>query len=121
MGDDGKSRVAAYGDIKDVVEYLNLGDMVFFYHTGFGIVAAGVVSGAVRSEGDDERYREVRFLTPVPTRASGIERSMTAAQISQVTGKGFFWAKTIKVPYLTRVEAQSLLTELNNVLSPTST
>jgi hypothetical protein len=44
---------------------------------------------------------------------------MTAAQISQVTGKGFFWAKTIKVPYLNRAEAHNLLTELNKVLSPT--
>jgi hypothetical protein len=45
---------------------------------------------------------------------------MTAAQVSQVTGKGFFWARTIKVPYLDRGEAQGLLSELNKVLSPTS-
>jgi hypothetical protein len=43
---------------------------------------------------------------------------MTAARVSLVTGKGFFWAKTIKVPYLDRAEAQRLLTELDKVLSP---
>lgn len=83
-------------------------------------MAAGIVSGPVRTEGDEEQYREIRFLTPVPTRASGVQRSMTAAQVSQVTGKGFFWARTIKVPYLDRGEAQGLLSELNKVLSPTS-
>ena len=115
-----KGRVAAYGDLKYVVEYLNPGDIVFFYHKGPGIVAAGVVSGPVRSEGDDERYREIRFLTPVPSRAAGIQRAMAAAQVSQATAKSFFWARTIKVPYLDRLEAQSLLSELNKVLSPTS-
>lgn len=94
-----KSRVAAYGDLKYVVEYLNPGDFVFFYHKWEGIVAAGVVSGPVRSDGDDEQYRDVRFLTPVPSREAGIRRKMTAGQVSQVTGKRFFWARTIKVPY----------------------
>ena len=42
---------------------------------------------------------------------------MTAAQVSQVTGRTFFWARTIKVPYLDRNEAQKLLTELNGILS----
>jgi hypothetical protein len=114
-----KNRVAAYGGIKYVVEYVNPGDIVFFWHKGAGIIAAGVVFGAVRSEGDEEQYREVRFLTPVPTRASGIQRSMTRSQVLQVTGKDFFWPRTIKVPYLDPAEAQSLLTELNKVLSPT--
>src|SRR5918996_3656481 len=54
-----KSRVAAYGDIKYVVEYLNPDDTVFFYHKWEGIVAAGVVTGPVRSDGDETG----RFLT----------------------------------------------------------
>jgi hypothetical protein len=43
---------------------------------------------------------------------------MTPSQVSQVTGKSFFWARTIKVPYLDRVEAQNLLAALNKVLCP---
>lgn len=115
-----RSRVAAYGDIKYVVDYLNRGDIVFFYHKLNGIVAAGVVVGPVRAEGEEERYRDVRFLTPVPNRQTGIQRAMSAAQVSQATGKSFFWARTIKVPYLDHREAESLLSELKKVLSPTS-
>ena len=36
-----QSRVAAYGDIKHVVEYLNPKDTVFFCHKWVGVVAAG--------------------------------------------------------------------------------
>ena len=112
-----KKRVAAYGDIKHVVEYLNPRDIVFFCHKWVGVIAAAEVTGSPRSEGEDEEYRDVKFLTPVPTRGEGIQRAMTAAQVSQVTGRTFFWARTIKVPYLDRNEAQKLLTELNNILS----
>jgi hypothetical protein len=111
-----KRRVAAYGDIKYVVEYLNPRDIVFFYHKWNGVVAAAeVLSGSVKREGEDEEYRDVRFLTPVPTRGATI-RAVPAAQVSQVTGKTFFWARTIKVPYLDREEAQRLLAEVKRVL-----
>jgi hypothetical protein len=113
-----KSRVAAYGDLQHVVEYLSAGDIVFFSHTGVGVVAAAQVApGPVRSDGSDQKYRNVKFLTPVPDRATGIRRAMTAADVSRATGKSFFWAKTIKVPYLDRLEAQKLVSALEGVLS----
>jgi hypothetical protein len=113
-----KSRVAAYGDVKYVVEYLNPGDIVFFCHKWEGLIAAAeVLRGPVKRSGDDEQYRDVKFLTPVPTRNSGIKLRMTAAQVVATTGKTFFWARTIKVPYLNREEAQSLVAELKKLLS----
>jgi hypothetical protein len=110
------SRVAAYGDIKQVVEYLQPKDIVFYSHKWDGIVAAAEVLGPVKSEGEDEKYRDVRFLTPVPKRDEGIKTCMPFSKVTQVTGKSFFWARTIKVPYLTREEADVLLTELNKLL-----
>src|SRR5437867_3175323 len=95
-----KSRVAAYGEIKYVVEYLSPGDIVFFYHKWVGLVAAGEVRGQVRKEGDEEQYRDVRFITPVPKRDEGLIRAMPASEVTRVTGRNFFWARTIKVPYL---------------------
>jgi hypothetical protein len=112
-----KSRVAAYGEIKYVVEYLNPGDVVFFYHKWVGLVAAGEVRGPVRQDGDEEQYREVRFVTPVPKRQGGLIKFMRASEITKITGRNFFWARTIKVPYLDREQAQKLTTELNKVLS----
>ena len=113
-----KKRVAAYGDIRHVVDYLDRGDIVFYYHKGDGVIAAAEVTGLTRSEDDnDEKYRDVEFLTPVPSREQGIQRAMTAAQVSQVTGRTFFWARTIKVPYLDQDERQKLLVELKRALA----
>jgi hypothetical protein len=115
-----KSRVAAYGDVKYVVEYLGPGDIVFLYHTSLGIVAAGEVHGPVRQEGSDELYRDVHFLTPIPNRKHGLDSAMSASEITKVTGRNYFWARTIKVPYLDREEALSLVAELNRVLLPST-
>ena len=110
------SRVAAYGGIKDVVVRLNPRDIVFFSHKGFGLIAAGRVRGGVRDNGPDEKYRDVEFLTPVPNRQQGILRYMPPQEVSLATGKSFYWARTIKVPYLNRDEADNLLRELLKVL-----
>jgi len=111
-----KRRVAAYGDVKRVVEYLNPRDVVFFYHKWVGVVAAAeILPGPPKYDGEDEEYRDVRFLTSVPSRGSEL-RAVTAAQVSQVTGKTFFWARTIKVPYLSREETRKLLIEVKRVV-----
>src|SRR5205085_9647345 len=57
-----KSRVAAYGDIKYVINYLNPKDRVFFSHKSVGVVAAAEVRGPVKDDGTDEKYRDVKFL-----------------------------------------------------------
>ncbi len=115
------SRVAAYGDVKYVVEYLSPGDIVFFYHKSVGLVAAGEVHGPVRRNGDDEQYRNVRFLTPVPQRQTGFGAAMPPSEITRITGRNFFWARTIKVPYLDCDEAQRLVAELSTRLAAHST
>ena len=42
---------------------------------------------------------------------------MSFQQVRQVTGKGFYWARTQKVPFLTREEAEHLLGEVKKVLA----
>jgi uncharacterized DUF497 family protein len=110
-------RVAAYGDMKHVVEYLNPKDIVFFSHTKVGIVAAAEVIGPVKDDGPEEKFRDIKFLTPVPTKATGIKKAMEFGQVSSVTGKSFYWARTVKAPRLNRDEAQHLLSELKKVLA----
>jgi hypothetical protein len=111
-----KKRVAAYGDIKYVIDYLNPKDIVFFSHKWVGIVAAAEVVSSAKDDGTDEKYRDVKFLTPIPVKTTNIPKFMPFSQVSSVTGKSFFWARTIKVPYLNREEAQLLLNELRKVL-----
>jgi hypothetical protein len=82
-----RSRVAAYGDIKEDVKYLLPKDIVFFCHRGVGLIAAGEVVGPVQQEGTDEAYRGGRFLTRVPSREEGLQRFMPAAEVSRITGQ----------------------------------
>jgi hypothetical protein len=109
--------VAAYGDVKYVVDGLQPRDIVFYSHKWEGLIAAAEVTGPARDDGPDTRYRPVRFLTPIPNREQGIIRRMPFPEVSSVTGKSFFWARTIKVPYLTREEANRLLEALKQRLA----
>lgn len=108
--------VAAFGDAKRFVDYIYPGDTVFFSHVGTGIVAAAKVSpGAVQSPEPDTRCRDVTFLTPTPARGDDY-RAMPFNMVSEITGKSFFWARTIKVPYLRADEAACLAQELQGYL-----
>lgn len=107
-------RVAAFGDAKRFVEYVYPGDIVFFSHKWNGLVAAGrVKKGNVKVPDDDNEtmYRDVEFITPIPKKGQPI-KAMPFGKVSEITGKSFFWARTIKVPYLSRKEAENLAHEL---------
>ena len=93
--------------------------IVFYSHKGYGIIAAAKVVGPTKADGTEEKFHDVDFLTPVPTRASGVqtEKAVPISRVSSVTGKSFYWARTAKVPYLTKDEPEALLNELVNVLS----
>lgn len=112
-----KSRVSAFGEVKHVIEYVKPKDIVFLTHRWTGVVAAAEVVGPVRRDGENEMYRDVKFLTPIPSRAVGIEKYMTFSRVAEAVGKSFFWARTIKVPYLTRDESHQLIGKLKEELA----
>ena len=112
-----KKRVSAYGEVKHIVKYLFPSDIVFYSHKNEGIVAAARVTGQVKKDGLDQEYRAVEFLTPVPERNTGVVKCMKFSHVVEVVGKPFFWARTIKVPYLSREEASGVLDELRKVLA----
>lgn len=102
------SCVAAWGDAKRFVKRVNPDDIVFFSHKGTGLVAAGRVKrGNIESPDEDKLYRDVEFITPIPKKDQEIP-AMRFQKVSEITGKSFFWARTIKVPYLTKEEAENL-------------
>ncbi|MCA9458346.1 MAG: hypothetical protein KC587_16890 [Nitrospira sp.] len=106
------NRVAAFGDAKRFVEYVYPDDIVFFSHKWTGIVAAGrVKKGKIKSPDDQTLFRDVEFITPIPKKGQAI-KAMPFGKVSEITGKNFFWARTIKVPYLSKDEAGNLAKEL---------
>jgi len=116
-----KRRVSAFGDRKDAVHSLGKGDIVFYSHSGVGLVAAAKVVGShVKSDtyrGCEELYRDVQFVEPVPARFKPVPRAMAFQKVTEFTGKTFFWARIQKVPYLSADEARRLVAELQKHLA----
>ncbi len=109
-------RVAAFGDTKRFVDYLTKEDTVFFSHKGTGIIAAAkVLSDRKVDSSEDAYYRDVAFLTPVPQNGSDF-KALSFAAVSKLLGKSFYWARTVKVPYLSKEESESLLNALRQEL-----
>jgi len=110
------NRVAAFGGIKGIVHSLNKKDIVFLYHKGKGIIAAGEVKSDVKEDKDEDAlYRDLKWLTPIPEKGQPL-KAMSASDIERAMGFGFFWAKTMKPPFLTGEEAIKLLAELKKIL-----
>lgn len=106
------NRVAAFGDAKRFVEYVHSGDIVFFSHKWTGIIAAAKVNkGDIKAPDKDTLYRDVTFITPIPQKDKPL-KAMPFKMAAEITGKSFFWARTIKVPYLSKTEAENLAYEL---------
>lgn len=110
-----KKRIAAYGGASRYADYIGKDDIVFYSHKGHGLVAAAKVVSETKQGGPDEKYHDVEFLTPVPKRDQDI-RAMSFSKVSDVTGETFFWARTLKVPYLTYEQANELLEALQEEL-----
>lgn len=112
-----RSRVAAFGDIKGIVHSFNKGDTVFLYHKGHGVVAVGEVKSDVKEDAaEDALYRDLRWLTPPPKKSSEF-RAMSAAQIKAAMGFNFWWAKTMKPPFLNKEESSKLLEAVKAALA----
>jgi hypothetical protein len=111
-----KNRVAAFGPIKGIVHSLNKKDLVFLYHKGFGVIAAGEVASDVFEDPSwDGNYCAVKWQTPVPIEGEPI-KALSPSQIQHAVGRNFWWAKTMKVPYLDEKESGKLLRKLKALL-----
>ena len=113
-----RERVAVFGEIKDAVKTFKKSDIAFIYHKGCGIVAAGKVIGKVIDDPNHPHgamYCKLQWLTPIPKRNEEF-KCMPAWQIKQVLGRDFWWAKTLKTPYLDKEQSNQLLEELKKVL-----
>lgn len=105
------SKVSAYGDAKRYAKSFSSGDYVLYYHAGAGVVGAGTVKGGVRAAGDDELYRNVDLITPAIKDASQM-CSISPSELKGLLKKNFYFASTIKSPFLTVEESQTVIDAL---------
>ena len=110
--------VAAYDEQDGAVHCLNKNDTVFLYHKGIGIVGAGRITSGVKAGPASQRVHTTKFckiewLTPKPNLEE--LKHLRASKIKELLGHGFFWARTVKVPYLKKEESQILIDEFNKL------
>ena len=108
-----KKKISAYGGASRYVNNFNKGDYVLYYHKGWGVIGAGIIKTSIVS-GDiskDELYRTVELLTPAIKQESDI-RYISASELCHLLGKNFYFASTIKSPYLSAEESQIVIEEL---------
>lgn len=103
-------KVSAYGDAKKYVTYFSRGDYVLYYHSGLGVICAGIIEGDKVEENKekDEWYRKVKLLAPIPKKGDKIQY-ISSMEISAFLNKNFYWANTTKRPYLSVDEAEILI------------
>lgn len=107
------SRIAAFGGVKHSIKPIAIGDYVFLFAKGQGVIAAAQVTGDLADDGPDTCYMPVDFIIK-PRIIAGKLVAVPAKQIKQLCGRNFFWAKTVKSPYLTLSESDLLLDTLIN-------
>ena len=107
------SKVSAYGNAKKYISYLNKGDYVLYYHKGYGVIAVGYIKSSKPTiiEKNDEAYHKVVLFTP---QIKNIKEAcyISPSELSQLLSKNFYYASTIKTPYLTKDEVILISEEL---------
>lgn len=115
-----KHRVSAFGDRKEAVQSFHKRDYVFYSHRWCGVAGAAKITGAriqpdVTPNGWDELHWDVELLTKAPTDFAN-PPAMSFADVQRLVGKTFFWARILKVPYLSKDESENLVLELQKKL-----
>lgn len=107
------NKIAAYGDAKRYIDSFRKDDYALFYSKGRGIIAAGQIVTDTPTEVGDEKYHSVRMI--VPENFNGDVKALPALspnEIKTILKRNFYWASTIKTPFLTGVQVEMLIREL---------
>ena len=106
------NKVSAFGGASRFIDRFNRGDYVFYYLKGKGVIAAGqVVSDQEPAEGGYEKYKTVRMIVPesIPLEESGF-RAISPKELKEINeGNGFFYASTVKAPYLSKEKSEKVI------------
>lgn len=106
-------KIAAYGEAARYIDSFQKGDYALFYSKGRGIIAIGKIVSDHPIEIGDEKHHKVEMLLPekFDGNASALP-SLSANEIKAILGRNFYWASTIKTPFLTGSQIETLIREL---------
>lgn len=98
-----QSRVCAYGDADRYINSFNRGDYVLYYSKGRGVIAVGEVISDKPSQIETEKglYHDVKMIVPTNNDFRKIrEKYVSAQEIKGLLNRGFWFASTMKTPFL---------------------
>ena len=107
------NKIAAYGDAKRYINSFHKNDYALFYSKGRGIIAIGQIITDSPSETGDEMNHSVKMI--VPEKFTGDVKALPALspyEIKTILNRNFYWASTIKTPFLTGAQVKTLIREL---------
>lgn len=106
-------KISAYGDARKFIDCFRKNDYVLYYHKGFGIIAIGQIISEKPQENEEnkERFHKVRILTTKIENEKEM-KFLKPSEITQILEKNFYYASTVKKPYLTIEEVKVLEDEL---------
>lgn len=108
-----QSKIAAYGDAKRYINSFSKGDYALFYSKGRGIIAIGKIISDTPTDVDDEKYHKVEMIVPQSFEGDTESlKSLSPAEIKMALNKNFYWASTIKTPFLSKAQSEILIKEL---------
>jgi hypothetical protein len=112
------NRASIWGEAQHFIYSIGKNDYVFLSHKYVGVIAAGQVTSHQKfNENEDEAFVTVKWLTKVPKREEGIKKWMPFAKVTELLEHGFYWARTLKSPYLDLEESRFLTDELKKVIN----
>ena len=104
-------KISAYGrSSRYVKSAFRRDDYVFYYSKGKGIVAVGQITDNEPYTVDDEVYKKVRLIFPTENEVT--VNPLTASEIKSLTGQNYYFASTIKSPYLNSEQSKVLIDKL---------
>lgn len=112
-------KISAYDGAGKYIESFNIGDIVLYYIKGLGIVAAGEICSKTNQceyHGSIEKYKMVKMITPINMpKNEGELKNITPADIKRLLNRNFYWASTIKTPFLDESQCKCLVDELKKL------
>ena len=102
-----RNRVSAWGDAGRFIDRFNQGDYVLYYEKGKGIIAVGEILSTASLTAGTEKYQTVSMIAPPRQNVS-----VKPGELKKLLKKGFYFASTVKAPYLSVEEVQMVCDEL---------
>ena len=112
------NQICAFGKAKRYIASFRKNDYVLYYSKGQGIMAAGRILSETATDFEDRdgKYHDVEILVPTAEKIKNKDyQYLYPKRIKELLNRNFYFASTIKTPYLSQEQSEILIQELQNL------